>query len=164
MEMPEPDSYLEEIGELLSRRFGYPLVLSHRDVAELRYWHGRGVSVAAVERGVAAALASRSRDSRPPLVYCRRAVLRAARELRSGTVCATGDAPTEKAPSASETTARSDPWPQRPLWRRLSRSERHRLLKRVRAKLAARRPLMSRRAYLRSYLALLNKYLEKTGT
>lgn len=160
MDFNGADSYLEEVHQLLSRRFGYPLSLSPRDLDEIEYWRERAVPVAAVELGVGEALGGLAVESAerrvPPLVYCRRSVLAAAAELRRrGVIQPTGDGDEPEKKGGPGSTG----WAYRELWRRLPAEERRRLSRRVGERLGDERQRMSPRAYGRTFLALLNRDL-----
>ena len=77
--LPPEKVYLDAVNRLLTERFGYPLSLSPRNIAQIRRWFEAGVPLAAVLDGVAEAL-NRKRESRlTPLSYCIKTVKVAAK-------------------------------------------------------------------------------------
>ncbi len=80
--MPPEDVYLNAVKRLLTERFGYPLSLSPRDVAQIMRWYNAGVTLAAVLEGVAEALNKKREGRLTPLSYCVKTVKVAAKRRR----------------------------------------------------------------------------------
>jgi hypothetical protein len=80
--LPPVEVYLHAVNRLLTERFGYPLSLSPKDVAQIMRWYNAGVSLAAVLEGVAEALNNKRRGRLTPLGYCNKTVKSAAKRRR----------------------------------------------------------------------------------
>jgi hypothetical protein len=80
--LPPEDVYLNAVNRMLTERFGYPLSLSPRDVAQIMRWYEAGVPLAAVLEGVADALNKKRRSRLTPLAYCTKTVKSAAKKRR----------------------------------------------------------------------------------
>ncbi len=77
--LPPEKVYLDAVNRLLTERFGYPLSLSPKNIAQIRRWYKDDVPLAAVLDGVAQAL-NRKREGRlTPLSYCIKTVKTAAK-------------------------------------------------------------------------------------
>ncbi|OGD71789.1 MAG: hypothetical protein A2Y64_07390 [Candidatus Coatesbacteria bacterium RBG_13_66_14] len=80
--LPSEDVYLNAVNRLLAERFGYPLSLSPRDVAQIMRWYNAGIPLAAVLEGVADALNKKREGRLTPLIYCVKTVKVAAKRRR----------------------------------------------------------------------------------
>jgi hypothetical protein len=80
--MPPEDVYLNAVKRLLTERFGYPLSLSPRDVAQIMRWYSEDISLGAVLEGVAEALNKKREGRLTPLTYCGKTVKVAAKRRR----------------------------------------------------------------------------------
>ena len=80
--LPPEDVYLSAVNRLLTERFGYPLSLSPRDVAQIMRWYNAGITLAAVLEGVADALNKKRGGRLTPLTYCIKTVKVAAKRRR----------------------------------------------------------------------------------
>jgi hypothetical protein len=79
---PPEDVYLNAVKRLLTERFGYPLSLSPRDVAQIMRWYNADITLAAVLDGVAEALNKKRGSRLTPLTYCVKTVKSAAKKRR----------------------------------------------------------------------------------
>jgi hypothetical protein len=80
--LPPEDVYLSAVNRLLTERFGYPLSLSPRDVAQIMRWYESGIPLGAVLEGVAEALNKKREGRLTPLTYCVKRVKSAAKRRR----------------------------------------------------------------------------------
>jgi hypothetical protein len=80
--LPPEDVYLSAVNRLLTERFGYPLSLSPRDVAQIMRWYNAGITLAAVLEGVAESLNKKRGGRLTPLTYCAKTVKVAAKRRR----------------------------------------------------------------------------------
>jgi len=80
--LPPEDVYLSAVNRLLTERFGYPLSLSPRDVAQILRWYASGIPLGAVLEGVTESLNRKRQGRLTPLAYCVKTVKVAAKKRR----------------------------------------------------------------------------------
>ncbi|MCX7021826.1 MAG: hypothetical protein NTW26_06080 [bacterium] len=80
--LPPEDVYLSAVNSLLTERFGFPLSLSPRDVAQIMRWYKAGFPLGAVLEGVSESLNKKRRGRLTPLTYCAKTVNVAAKKRR----------------------------------------------------------------------------------
>ncbi|HUT97489.1 MAG TPA: hypothetical protein VM054_00260 [bacterium] len=80
--LPPEDIYLSAVNSLLTERFGFPLSLSPRDVAQIMRWYKAGIPLGAVLEGVTESLNKKRQGRLTPLTYCVKTVKVAAKKRR----------------------------------------------------------------------------------